>query len=116
MPIAGMGATYGGNGDAYPATVHAVSESVILIGDTYFPRHIMCSSDQHEYLGKPFEYGYQPSADAYRYWNEDAANPERWAKYTLRKNGYYIRQGNGANSTFAAMWVGFRNYRQNPHI
>lgn len=100
IPEVGMGATLGVGSDAYPYTIHKVSDDL---------KKIWVSADEHDIVGGPYKYG---ETSNYTYSNHNENNETRWTLFTLRKNGRYIRKGATINDR--ALQIGHRVYYQDP--
>lgn len=100
IPELEMGATGGAGSDCYPYTICEVAPDL---------SYIMVQSDNHkpapgfEYYGNQ-KYTYQRNLDA---------TP---TKYTLRKNGSYIREGAPKRAYWCSIHPGHRRYYQDPHF
>ncbi len=98
IPELEMGATGGAGSDCYPYTICEVAPDL---------SYIMVQSDNHK-CAPGFEYfGNQ----VYTYIRNLNATPE---KYTLRKNGYYIREGAPKRAYWCSVHPGHRRYYQDP--
>lgn len=100
VPEVGMGATLGVGSDAYPYTIHKVSDDF---------KKIWISEDRHEVIGGPYPYG---ANIPYSYSNVNQNDDTKWILFTLRKNGRYIRKGATINDR--ALQIGHRQYYQDP--
>jgi hypothetical protein len=100
-PEVGMGATYGTGGDSYPATVVSVSasgKSLEITNDEI----INGTWNEGEY--SPETYTTLPDMDGAR------------TTYTLRKNGTWVAKGCPMSAWYCRLYLGRREYRQNPHF
>jgi hypothetical protein len=108
-PEAGMGATIGWNGDAYPYTIHKIAINLTTKKIT----SVWASQDEFKYTGKPISWGQEYDESKMLFRNEHKTEVE-WTEYKLRKNGRYVRAGAKMNDPWATLQLGHRSYRQNP--
>lgn len=106
-PEEGIGATIGWNGDAYPYTIHKVSEDL---------KTLWASEDQFKYTGTPLQWGEEYLRSYMNFTNNNEDKPDQWTRYTLRKNGRYVKKGCDLNDVWGTLWIGQRDYRQSPEF
>ncbi len=98
IPTVGMGATSGAGSDRYPHTIVEVSPTLDYISvtaDTSIP---------------------EPGNDFYNnqsYTYKSNIDGER-TKYTLRKNGRYIQEGQPLKAYYCSINIGTRRFYQDP--
>jgi hypothetical protein len=98
IPLVGMGATQSVGSDSYPFTIVEVGESIeyiVIQQDDAKP------TDIHDYYGKQ-DYTYHANPNAKK------------EKLTLRKNGYYVAEGELISRYFRRLLLGTKRKYSDP--
>jgi hypothetical protein len=101
VPSVGMGASYGFNGDRYPATVVEVKspKTIVVTHDSY-----KVTEKNAGYKEGPLECEFTTNLDGEQ------------IVLTKRKNNRWVRKGHDMWSIWSWYKLGERYYSQNPHF
>jgi hypothetical protein len=98
IPTVGMGATQSVGSDSYPFTIVEVGESIeyiVIQQDDAKP------TEKHDYYGQQ-DYTYHANPNAQK------------QKLTLRKNGYYVTEGESISRYFTRVLIGAKRKYSDP--